>query len=61
MLFKANERLAAQHALDEHTKKGLIKTVKEEKKRRQRGKKLNVLREEDHGPQFYSPTTIKRA
>ena len=61
MLFKANERLAAQHSLNEHTKKGLIKTVKEEKKRRQRGKKLNVLGEEDHGPQFYSLTTIKRA
>jgi len=61
LLFKANERLAAQHAVDEHTKRGLIETVKEEKKKRQRGKKLNVLGEEDHGPQFFSPTTIKRA
>jgi hypothetical protein len=61
LLFKANERLAAQHAVDEHTKRGLIETVKEEKKKRQRGKKLNVLGEEDYGAQFFSPTTIKRA
>ena len=49
LLFKANERLAAQHAVDEHTKRGLIETVKEEKKKRQRGKKLNLLGGEDHG------------
>jgi hypothetical protein len=61
LLFKANERLAIQHVVNEHTKRGLIETVKEEKKKRQRGKKLNVLRNEDHGLQFFSPTTIKRA
>jgi hypothetical protein len=61
LLFKANERLAAQHAVDEHTKRGLIETVKEEKKKRQRGKKLNLFGEEDHGPQFFSPVTFKRA
>jgi hypothetical protein len=47
--------------VDEHTKRGLIETVKEEKKKRQRGKKLNVLREEDYSAQFFSPTIIKRA
>jgi DDE superfamily endonuclease len=61
LLFKANERLTAQHAVDEHTKRGLIETVKEEKKKRQRGKKLNLLGEEDYSAQFFSPTTIKRA
>ena len=61
LLFKANEILATQHSIDEHTKKGLVETIKDEKKKRQRGKKLNVLGEEDHGPQFFSPTTIKRA
>ena len=61
LLFKANERLAVQHAVDEHTKRGLIETVKEEKKKRQRGKKLNLLGEENHGAQFFSPTTIKHA
>jgi len=61
LLFKANECLAAQHAVDEHTKQGLIETVKDEKKKRQCGKKLNVLGEENHGPQFFSPATIKHA
>jgi hypothetical protein len=37
-----------QHAVDEHTKRGLIETVKEKKKKRQHGKKLNVLGEENH-------------
>ena len=54
LLFKANETLATQHAIDEHTKRGLIETIKDEKKKRQRGKRLNVLGEEDHGPQFFS-------
>jgi len=57
-LFKANEVLAIQHAVDEHVKKGLIETVIGEKKRRQRGRKLNILGEEDHGPQFFSPSTL---
>jgi hypothetical protein len=60
-LFKANEVLATQHAVDEHVKKGLIETVTVEKKRRKRGKKLNILGKEDHGPQFFSPTTLIRA
>ena len=50
--------LLIQHAVDKHIKKGLIETIIGEKKRRQRGKKLNILGEEDHGPQFFSPTTL---
>ena len=42
--------LATQHLVDEHVKQGLIKTVKDEKDRRKRGKKLNILGEEDHRP-----------
>jgi hypothetical protein len=61
LLFKANEILATQHSINEHTKRGLVKTIKDEKKKRRRGKKLNALGVEDHGPQFFSPTTIKRA
>jgi hypothetical protein len=60
-LFKANEVLATQHSVDEHVKKGLIETVAMEKKRRKRGKKLNILGKEDHGPQFFSPTTLVAA
>jgi hypothetical protein len=50
--------LSTQHAVDKHIKKGLIETVISEKKRRQRGKKLNILGKEDHGLQFFSPTTL---
>jgi hypothetical protein len=61
LLFKANEILATQYSIDKHTKKGLVETIKDEKKKRWRRKKLNVLKEEDYGPQFFSPTIIKRA
>jgi hypothetical protein len=61
LLFKANERLAAQHTIDKYTKRGLIEIVKEEKKKQQCRKKLNLFGEEDHGPQLFSPTSIKRA
>jgi hypothetical protein len=47
-LFKANKVLLIQYAIDEHIKKGLVKTIISKKKRRQRGKKLNILGEEDY-------------
>jgi hypothetical protein len=40
--------LTIQHVVDEHVKKGLIETVTIEKKRRKRGKKLNILGKEDY-------------
>ncbi|KAN0079622.1 hypothetical protein V8E54_004836 [Elaphomyces granulatus] len=43
------ERLAAQHEIDKHLQSGLQETLKNEKKRRQRGKRLNLLGEEDSG------------
>jgi hypothetical protein len=42
--------LLTQHVVDEHIKKGLIKTIISEKKRRQRRKKLNILGKEDYSP-----------
>lgn len=61
LLFKANERLAAQHAIDELTKKGLLEAIDVEKKKRKRGKRLNLVGEENSGPQFFSPTRIQAA
>jgi hypothetical protein len=61
LLFKANEIFATQHSINEHTKRGLVKTIKDEKKKRRCRKKLNVLKVKDYGLQFFSPTTIKRA
>jgi hypothetical protein len=60
-LFKANEQLAAQHSVDEHTKKGLIESLKREKKSHNRGKRLNLLGEEDTGPQLFSTPRVRAA
>ena len=60
-LFKANEELAAQTALDQKTKEGLIDALKMEKKCRTRGKRLNVLGEEHNGPILFDTATILRA
>jgi hypothetical protein len=45
-LFKANIELFTQAELDYIIKEGLIRALKEEKKYKVRGKKLNVLGEE---------------
>ena len=60
-LFRANLTLATQHEIDRHIEQGLIKALKDEKKRRRRGKRLNLLGEEDSGPQFFSPVRIQAA
>jgi hypothetical protein len=60
-IFRANERLAAQHSVDQHVVKGLITALQDEKKRRKRGKRLNLIGEEDSGPQFFSPGRIQAA
>lgn len=57
----ANSRLAAQHSIDQHMMNGLIDALKNEKKRRKRGKRLNLLGEEDSGPQFFSPARVQAA
>ena len=60
-IFRANERLAAQHSVDQHVIKGLITALQDEKKRRKRGKRLNLVGEEDSGPQLFSPGRIQAA
>jgi hypothetical protein len=61
MILRANLRLAAQHSIDQHTIIGLTNAMKLERKKRQRGKKLNLLGESDVGPQFFSPARIQAA
>ena len=53
-IFHANEKLATLHSLDSHMIVGLKRVIILEKKKRQWGKCLNLLREEDSGPQFFS-------
>ena len=60
-LFKANEELAAQAALDRWTTTGLIEALKDEKKSHTRGKRLNVLGEEHTGPILFSVENVRRA
>jgi hypothetical protein len=58
IIFQSQERLAAQHEVDKHMQSGLLETLKNEKKRRQRGKKLNLVGEEDTGPQLFHSSRV---
>ncbi|SLM34847.1 Kelch-type beta propeller [Lasallia pustulata] len=60
-LFRANERLAAENSIGTHMILGLTAALREEKKRRKRGKRLNLLGEEESGPQFFSPGRVTAA
>ncbi len=60
-LFKATYKLAAQHEIDEHIKKGLISALTDETKRRTRGKKLNLLGEEGGKAILFSTEEVQKA
>jgi hypothetical protein len=47
--------------LDKHTKEGLIESLKIEKKSHNRGKRLNLLGEEDNGPQLFAAERVRAA
>ena len=46
LLFRSQTALAAQHEIDLHVQTGLFETLKDEKKRRQRSKRMNLVREQ---------------
>jgi hypothetical protein len=58
-LFKVNIELSTQAVLDRHVKEGLIWALKEEKKSRVRGKRLNVLGEEHTKPIYFSTVNVR--
>jgi hypothetical protein len=60
-LFRANEKLVSQHSIDQHLLKGLANALKTKKKRRKRDKRLNLIGQEEGGPQFFSPSQIEAA
>ena len=60
-LFKANIELSSQAELDRHTKEGLLRALKEEKKSRVYRKKLNVLGEEHTKPIYFSAENVRLA
>ena len=51
-IFHTNIQLAAQYSIDLHTISGLVKSLKEEKKKRTHGKQLNLCGDENVGAQF---------
>jgi hypothetical protein len=57
----ANLRLAAANSIAQHTIGGLVSALKIEKKKRNRGKKLNLVGEEANGPQVFGPSQVHRA
>src|ERR1700716_3671025 len=58
VLFYIVEQLATQHKIDDHVNKGLRKALILEKKKRRKAKRLNLLGEEDSGPQLFSPGRV---
>ena len=49
-VFRANKRLVSQYLINEHRIRGLEKALKIKKKRRKRGKRLNLIGQEEGGP-----------
>ena len=52
IIFRGHERAAADHSILLHVNRGLQEALKMEKKKRRRGKRLNLLRQEDNRPTF---------
>jgi hypothetical protein len=61
LIFRGYEQLAAQDSINRHIIKGLQQSLQIEKKKRKRGKRLNLVGEEDNGPQFYTPNRVRTA
>ena len=62
LLFKSQVKLAAQYEIALHERTGLVDALQIEKGRVKRGKRLNVLGEEENGdPHFISPSKINAA
>ena len=60
-LFLASERLAVLNPIMGHELDGLTQAIHMEKKKRNQGKRLNLLGEEAGGPQLFSPNQVMRA
>ena len=60
-IMHANSRLAASNSIAQHTIRGLVRAIKEEKRKRNRGKRLNLVGEHDNGPQVFTPNRVLRA
>src|SRR5450432_1305833 len=61
LIFRGHEQLAAQDSINKHIIKGLQQSLQLEKRKRNRGKRLNLVGEEDCGPQFFTPERVRAA
>ena len=62
ILARAAMRLATHHGIQIHENNGLRRAIFEERKHRQRSKRLNLVGEESAPePQFFSPTKVLQA
>ena len=60
-IFWDSEQLAAKVDILEFENKGFIEALKVEKKKRNRVKQLNLLGEENNGPQLFLPSCVRAA
>ena len=60
-LFRANLYLVSQHSIDCHIESRLTEALKNKKKRKRYGKQLNLVGEDNIGPQFFSLCCIQAA
>jgi hypothetical protein len=58
LILRSQEELAAQHEVDNHLQAHLLETLKNEKKWRQREKRLNLFGEEDQSTQLIHASRI---
>jgi hypothetical protein len=61
LIFNSNQQLASQVSIGNHIITGLRIAFQTEKKKRQRGKRLNLIGEESSGSQWFSPGRINKA
>lgn len=60
-MLRGSKQLAAKVDILEFENKGLIEALKVEKQKRNKGKWLNLLEEEDNGPRLFSPSRVRAA
>src|SRR5450432_394276 len=61
VIFRSHERLAAQDSINKHVISSLQRSIQIEQKKRKKGKRLNIVGEEDNGPQFFTPGRVRAA
>ncbi len=61
LIFKATSRLATQSSIQMHKNLGLRQALQIEKKKRQRGKRLNLISEEESGAQIFTLSRVELA